>query len=314
MGDDDTVFFVDNIVDVVSEYDEGEYYYLGGASEYIPINNLFSFDQGFGGAGFILSYPLAKAVAHSTDDCINRYALTMHTSDSFTMACIADLGVNLSPLKGIHQIDLSGDISGFLSSHPNFPVMSLHHFDAVDPIFPNMDRYKATRHLMKAGVADQSRLLQQTICHHRQTNWSFSISWGYSAYIYENIHPRNYLRKPIETFRPFLPKPKPRPFYMFNTRLPYNASCEAPHLFFFKDVNKSSTGTFTTYSRAAARGLPPCSMGGNHSADFIIEISVFSPPTKRKKTGRCECCDIVGVGGAKAELKIRECMINENIA
>lgn len=104
MGDDDTVFFVDNLVQVVSRYDEGDYYYLGGPSEYIYSNNVFSFDQGYGGAGFILSYPLAKAVAHSTDDCIARYAGFLHTSDSFTMACVADLGVNLSPLKGIHQV------------------------------------------------------------------------------------------------------------------------------------------------------------------------------------------------------------------
>lgn len=185
------------------------------------------------------------------------------------------------------QIDFTGDLSGFLSSHPIFPVMTLHHFDAVDPIFPNMDRYESTRHLMKAGAADQSRLLQQTICHHKQSNWSFSVSWGYSAHIYEKIFFRSYLRKPIETFRPYLPKRKPRPYYMFNTRSPSNDSCKAPHLFFFNNVSTSSTGTLTTYSRAAARGLPPCLLSGNHSADFISEIHVFSPPTKRKKVFVC---------------------------
>lgn len=29
---------------------------------------------------------------------------------------------------------------------------------------------------------------------------------------------------------------------------------------------------------------------------------------------RCECCDIVGLGGATAELKVRECLVDEIIA
>lgn len=114
MGDDDTVFFVDNVVDVLSRYDETEYYYLGGPSEYIPSNNFFSFDQGYGGAGFMMSYPLAKAVAHCTGECVARYAGSLHTSDSFTMACVADLGVNLSPLKGIHQVMITLNFLNFI--------------------------------------------------------------------------------------------------------------------------------------------------------------------------------------------------------
>lgn len=184
------------------------------------------------------------------------------------------------------QIDLRGDLSGFLSSHPKSPLFSLHHLDKVEPIFPGMDRYESTRHLMKAAAADQSRMLQQTICHHRQTNWSISISWGYSAHIYETIWPRSYLQNPLETFDPWSSTPRPRPLYMFNTRLPSNNSCKAPHVFFFKEVNKVSMGILTTYSRAAARGLPPCSSStANNAADFVSEIRVFSPTTKRKEVG-----------------------------
>ncbi|KAL0389310.1 UNVERIFIED_CONTAM: hypothetical protein Scaly_0288100 [Sesamum calycinum] len=289
MGDDDSVFFVDNIVDVLGQYDHTKYYYLGGQSEFVMSNYWFSFNQGFGGAGFMLSYPLAKALSEDMESCLRRYAKWI-SADQITMACIADIGVNLSPQKGIHQIDLHGDISGFLSSHPKFPLMSLHHFDMVKPIFPSMDRFESTRHLMKAAAADQSRMLQQTICHHRQSSWSFSVSWGYSAQIYEKIMPRSYLQMPIETFKAWSSTPRPRPHYMFNTRLPSNGSCEAPHVFFFQRVEKSSTGILTTYSRAAPRGLPPC---GNHTADFVSEIHVFTPSTKRKEMDRCECCDLV---------------------
>ncbi|KAL1554068.1 hypothetical protein AAHA92_14664 [Salvia divinorum] len=314
MGDGDTIFFVENIIDVLGGFDYRKYYYLGGQSEYIMANYRYSFNQGFGGAGFILSYPLAKALASDMENCLRRYAL-FFASDTTTMSCIADIGVNLSPHKGFHQIDLRGDLSGFLSSHPKSPLLSLHHLDTVKPIFPVLDRHQSIRHLMEAATADQSRILQQTICYHKQSNWSLSISWGYSAHIYEEIMPRSYLQKPRETFKPWSPRTS-RPLYMFNTRLPSNDSCHDPHVFFFEKVDKVSMGILTTYSRANPRGLPPCSLTSQYKPDLISHITVLSPPIKRKEMDRCECCDVVVMGGTdtSVEVKLRECGLNEVIA
>lgn len=212
------------------------------------------------------------------------------------------------------QVDLHGDISGFLSYHPKFPLMSLHHLDKVDPIFPNMDRFESMGHLMKAGVVDQSRLLQQTICYHRQMNWSFSISWGYSVHIYERIMPRSYLTNPIETFNIWYGDVQPPPQFTFNTRLPSDDPCEAPHVFFFNKLDKAaSIGILMSYTRVASRALPLCTSSTNYTADFVSQIRVLSSETKRKEMDRCECCDVVRVG-AITEVKFRECMINEIIA
>ncbi|CAA3006149.1 uncharacterized protein LOC111412546 [Olea europaea subsp. europaea] len=310
MGDDDSIFFLDNIVEILAKFDHTKYYYLGGHSEFIFSNYWFSFSQGFGGAGFMLSAPLAKALAKDLENCLSRYA-HLEAADQSTMSCIADIGVSLTPLQGIHQMDMRGDASGFLSSHPQFPLMSLHHFDMVEPIFPSMDRAKSTRHLMKAAKFDQSRILQQTVCHHRKSNWTFSISWGYSVHLYERIMPRSYLQYPIETFEKWLPNPTP-PHYMFNTRLPSNDSCEAPHLFFFKSIKKTpKNDVFTSFSRAWPRRLLPCS---SNSAEIITKITVISPETKRTEIERCECCDVIRVHGSKADIKIRECMTDEIIA
>ncbi|XP_073301224.1 uncharacterized protein [Primulina huaijiensis] len=314
MGDDDSVFFVDNIVDVLAEYDHTKYFYLGWHSESVISNFWFSFQQAFGGGGIVLSYPLARALAKDMDSCLLRYA-QLSSADLITMACIADVGVNLTPHKGIHQVDLHGDFSGFLSAHPKVPLMTFHHFDAMDPIFPGKDRFESTRHLMKAADADQSRLLQQSICYHRRNRWSFSISWGYSANIYENILPRSYLQIPIETFTPWANGPE-RPFYMFDTRLPSDNPCEAPHVFFFDSIQKSDVGDkfVTRYFRARPRGFGVCLVGGNHSAESITEIRVISPVKKRLQTDRCECCDVVRVDESKAEINYRECKIDEIIA
>ncbi|KAL3625827.1 hypothetical protein CASFOL_030356 [Castilleja foliolosa] len=100
MGDDDSIFFVDNIVDVLSEYDHNRYYYLEWHSETVVSNYWFSFEQAFGGGGIVLSYALVRDM----EGCLIRYAQSS-SADLITMTCIADIGVNLTPHKGIHQSD-----------------------------------------------------------------------------------------------------------------------------------------------------------------------------------------------------------------
>ncbi|XP_060174080.1 uncharacterized protein LOC132604546 [Lycium barbarum] len=316
MGDDDSIFFLENIVDVLAKYDHNKYYYFGAQSEYILSNFWYSFNQGFGGAGFILSYPLAKALAEDMDSCLRRYPF-LRSADLISMACIVDLGVSFSPLKGLHQIDLHGDISGLLSSHPKVPLMSLHHIDAIRPIFPTMDRTQSIKHLMQVAKFDQSRMLQQTICHHRVSNWTFSISWGYSVHIYEKIMPRSYLINPIETFDAWVNKPENPPYYMFNTRSSAKDSCETPHVFFLKSIGETwnKSEIWATYSRSAIRRLPGCPAGGNHPANYVNKIQVYSPKAKRTEMDRCECCAVFHtVGSNMAKVKLRECFTNEKIA
>nr|XP_043623226.1 uncharacterized protein LOC122595009 [Erigeron canadensis] len=321
MGDDDTIFFLDNLVELLGRYDHTKYFYIGGVSECVKSNFDFSFEMAFGGGGFALSYPLVEALVANLDRCIGIYPFYF-VSDQILSACIADLGVPLTPEKGFHQIDLVHDISGFLSAHPQAPLISLHHLDIVSPIFPAMDRHKSVRHLMTAAKVDQSRLLQQTVCYHKQKKWAFSIAWGYSAYIYEQMIPRSLLRRPFETFTPWSLKRRP-PDYMFNTRLvTNNNSCETPHTFFFhsikrltnNDGNKTTNEVMMTYVRYKNRRLPPCSE--DHSADHITKILVYSPATKLDFVeNRGECCDIVKVDGKNtAILKIRDCEKTEIIA
>ncbi|XP_059626967.1 uncharacterized protein LOC132269729 [Cornus florida] len=279
MADDDTVLFINNLVEVLAKYDHGKYFYIGANSEYVASNFFHSFEMAFGGAGCALSYPLAEALAKNLDFCIRRYP-TLYGSDHILQSCVADLGVTLTPEKGFHQIDLRGDISGLLSAHTQSPFLSLHHLDVVDPIFPSMNRYESVKHLMKAAEADESRLLQQTICYDKPKNWTFTISWGYSTQIYENIYPPSILNRPLETFRPWYRWA--RPPYMFNTRLPSKNPCEAPHVFFFESMGETEDSHIvTTYSRRRPRSLSACnSSSGNHSADYISQIRVLSPMSR----------------------------------
>ncbi|CAH1434572.1 unnamed protein product [Lactuca virosa] len=313
MGDDDSIFFVDNLVDVLSKYDHTKYIYIGGHSESIAPNEILSYDMGFGGAGLIMSYPLAKMVQKNIEDCVRRYP-QLKCADQTLMNCVNDFGVTLTAHQGLHQMDLHGDVSGFLSSHPKVPMLSLHHFDQLDPIFPSMDRSESAKHLMKAANIDQPRLVQQTVCYDRQLNWTFSCSWGYSVHIYENIITRSVLKAPLQTFKPWILESTP-PLFIFDTRPLSNDPCATPHVFLFESIKIiNETEVITNYVRVASRGLPACEIAGNHSADLINRIEVVSPMTKPKQDGKAECCDIVENKMEVVRLKLRDCMEDELIA
>ncbi|KAL4298172.1 hypothetical protein GQ457_12G026270 [Hibiscus cannabinus] len=314
MADDDTVFFVDNLVEVLAKYDHTEHYYVGMYSESVISNFLFAFDMAYGGAGYALSYSLVEQLAPLMNDCLERYPFS-HTSDHLTSSCLFDLGISLTVERGVHQVDLLGDISGMLSAHPPSPIITLHHFDNIDPIFPQKNRTDAVKHLMQAADVDQSRLAQQTICYDKGKNWSISVSWGYSAHIYESIIPRSILKKPLETFKPW--KTGPPPLYMFNTRLVTDNPCQAPHVFFIEYIRrlKGDSLVVTTYRRSARRRLQPCFFSGNHTADDILKIRVFSNATIRKQPGKIECCHVVNMSGTNVmNIKLRDCRKGEVIA
>lgn len=104
MGDDDSIFFLDNLVKVLGEYDHSKYYYIGAPSEFYMSNVWFSFEQGFGGGGIVLSYPLAKLVAEDMENCLRRHAPFFITADIIFKHCVGDFGVDLTVEKGLHQV------------------------------------------------------------------------------------------------------------------------------------------------------------------------------------------------------------------
>ncbi|KAH6766026.1 hypothetical protein C2S52_017009 [Perilla frutescens var. hirtella] len=310
MADDDTVMLVDNLVGILSKYDHNKYYYVGMNSESIISNVYHSFGMAFGGGGYALSYPLAKAVAQNMDICIKRYP-TLYGSDHILQSCIADLGVALTQEKGFHQIDLRGDISGFLSAHPQCPLISLHHLDAVDPIFPSKNRTESVELLMKAASVDESRLLQQSVCYLKKYNWTISAAWGYSIQIYDTILPPSHLHRPLQTFSQWLKGASP-PF-MFNVRPLSDHPCHAPHLFFFNGLVQDR---LTTYTRTS----PPPACASHSPPNNVTTLRIHVLPSKNLNWlkgggGRRECCDVVEPPGMDPlVVNLRSCAADEIVA
>lgn len=102
-GDDDTIFFPENIVKTLSKYDDGLWYYVGANSESYQQTRYFGFGMAFGGGGFAISSTLAKVLAKVLDSCIERYP-HLYGSDGRVYSCITELGVVLTPEPGFHQV------------------------------------------------------------------------------------------------------------------------------------------------------------------------------------------------------------------
>lgn len=103
MGDDDTVFFLENLVTVLNKYNHNEMYYIGANSESVMQNLKHSYGMAFGGGGFAVSRPLAAELVRVLDGCINRYA-SFYGSDEKVHACIVEIGVPLTKELGFHQV------------------------------------------------------------------------------------------------------------------------------------------------------------------------------------------------------------------
>ncbi|THU66554.1 hypothetical protein C4D60_Mb05t15370 [Musa balbisiana] len=152
MGDDDTVFIADNLARFLSRFDHRQPYYIGSPSESHLQNIYFSYGMAYGGGGFAISAPLAAALSRVQDRCLRRYP-ALYGSDDRIQACMAELGVPLTRHPGFHQYDVYGDLLGLLTAHPVAPLLSLHHLDVVQPIFPRVrSRAAALRRLFEGPV------------------------------------------------------------------------------------------------------------------------------------------------------------------
>ncbi|KAL0915120.1 hypothetical protein M5K25_015519 [Dendrobium thyrsiflorum] len=206
MGDDDTVFFPENLVAVLGKYDHEQIYYIGAPSESVEQDEIHSYGMAFGGGGFAVSYAAAAALYGVIDGCLERYAY-FYGSDQRVHACFSELGVPLTREPGFHQVDLRRDVYGMLAAHPVAPLVSLHHIDYVHPISPLFpSQLDALRTLFNAARTDPARTLQQSICYltgrsSPVLNWSVSVSWGYTIQLYPWIVEPNQLEVPFRTFK-----------------------------------------------------------------------------------------------------------------
>ena len=251
LGDDDTIFNVDNLLAVLSKYDPSEMVYVGNPSESHSANSYFSHNMAFGGGGIAISYPLADALSRIHDDCIDRYP-KLYGSDDRLHACITELGVPLSKEPGFHQWDIKGDAHGILSSHPIAPFVSIHHVEAVDPLYPGLSTLDSLKLFTEAMDLSPRSVLQRSICYDHTHKLTFSISLGYVVQVFPSVLLPRDLERAELTFSAWNGIRHPSEFDL-DIKLPVSSLCKKPILFFLNEVGREGNATLGTYSRSLVK-------------------------------------------------------------
>ncbi|KAL0703563.1 hypothetical protein Bca4012_069988 [Brassica carinata] len=294
MGDDDTVFVVDNVVNVLSKYDHTQFYYVGSSSEAHVQNIFFSYSMAFGGGGFAISYALAVELSKMQDRCIQRYP-GLYGSDDRIQACMTELGVPLTKEPGFHQYDVYGDLLGLLGAHPVAPLVTLHHIDVVQPIFPKMKRSRALRHLMSSAELDSASIFQQSICYDQSRFWSISVSWGFSVQIIRGIISPRELEMPSRTFLNWFRRAD-YIGYAFNTRPVSRHPCQRPFVFYVNSAkyDEGRRQVIGYYNLDKTRRFPGCRWRLDSPGKIDSVVVLKRPdPLRWHKSPRRDCCRVL---------------------
>lgn len=148
------------------------------------------------------------------------------------------------------------------------PLVSLHHLDYLEPMFPNYTRIDSLKSLIKAYQIDPARIIQQSFCYDHMQKWSISIAWGHSVQLYLSMIPANDLQTPLQTFKTWRSW-RNGPF-TFNTRPVSSDPCKHPILYFLNEVLEvGKSGTVTTYERYVDKEGKRC-----ERADYVHAMSV----------------------------------------
>lgn len=250
MGDDDTVFFPDNLLTVLNKFDHRQPYYIGSLSESHLQNIYFSYGMAYGGGGFAISRPLAEALARMQDGCLRRYP-ALYGSDDRIQACMAELGVPLTKHPGFHQYDVYGDLLGLLASHPVAPLVTLHHLDVVKPLFPDArSRPAAVRRLFDGPVKlDSAGVMQQSICYDGANRWTVSVAWGFAVLVARGIMSPREMEMPARTFLNWYRRAD-YTAYAFNTRPLARSPCQKPAVYYMTSArHEAGPTTVSRYER-----------------------------------------------------------------
>ncbi|XP_021289602.1 uncharacterized protein LOC110420566 [Herrania umbratica] len=317
MGDDDTVFFLGNLVTVLNKYDHNQMYYIGGNSESVEQDVIHSYTMAYGGGGFAISYPLAAELVKVLDGCIDRYA-SFYGSDQKVQGCMSEIGIPVTKELGFHQVDIRGNPYGLLAAHPLAPLVSLHHLDYIQSIFPGRTQIYSIKKLLSAYEKDPSRALQHSFCYDLKRNWSVSVSWGYTVQLYPSLVTAKKLETAFLTFKSWRSW-NDEPF-IFNTRPVGQDPCERPVIYFLDRAERvNGDRTLTTYIRYVDGSETECDKpdyAPTSAVQFFHVSSARLNPAIWRMAPRRQCCEVINGGDGEDNLiqvKIRGCKRFESV-
>lgn len=136
IGDDDTIWFINNLLNTLKQYNSSKFIYLGNISD----RNQSVYHHGdfyaYGGAGILLTKPLVLLISQYSSRCLKQFKNSFG-GDEIIGKCITKLlNISLTKNKYFHQIDHEDDIHGLLQSGIN-GLVTLHHIFSLWEPFPS---------------------------------------------------------------------------------------------------------------------------------------------------------------------------------
>ncbi|KAK0593031.1 hypothetical protein LWI29_029548 [Acer saccharum] len=217
------------------------------------------------------------------------------------------------------EMDIRGEPYGLLAAHPMVPLVSLHHVEYLDSLYPSRNQIDSLKILMNAYQVDPNRILQQSICYDTKRKWSLSISWGYTIQIYPLLLSANNLTMLLQTFKTWWSW-SDRPF-VFNTRHVSNNLCQHPIVYFLDQAKKvGRIGTRTIYSQFGPKFGKVCYRPEYIKAMAVKKIVVSSLKMDLEywhKATQRQCCEIMDGGSIKdgtMKIRVRKCRATDIMA
>ncbi|KAJ6393643.1 hypothetical protein OIU77_022972 [Salix suchowensis] len=194
----------------------------------------------------------------------------------------------------ICRYDVYGNLFGLLASHPVTPLVSLHHLDVVEPIFPNATRVQALQWLKVPMKLDSAGLMQQSICYDKSKRWTVSVSWGFAVQIFRGVFSPREIEMPSRTFLNWYRKAD-YTAYAFNTRPVSRNPCQKPFVFYLSKA-KFDSSLNTTVSEYTRHHVPhPACRWKMPDPDKIETIVVHKKPDPHlwDRSPRRNCCRVM---------------------
>jgi hypothetical protein len=188
VGDDDSVWFVNNLLHTLQQYNSTNSVYLGDISDKTRQISRHGDFFAYGGGGILLSRPLALLFAQHIQEC-KRF---IHESarDAMIGKCVTEvLKVNLTKNKNFHQMDHIGDMTGLFESGID-GLVTVHHMFSIWKPFPDghSNKTNETMYLLElAYTTFRKTFLKRYVRVNHETNQTLLLTTGYSFSLFDRI-------------------------------------------------------------------------------------------------------------------------------
>lgn len=149
----------------------------------------------------------------------------------------------------VSQWDIRGNAHGILAAHPITPFISIHHVEAVEPLYSGLSHLESLKLFTKASRVNPRSFLQRAIGYDRDERITFAVSLGYVVQVFPNIVLPRELERSELTFTAWN-RIANRFEFDLDTKDPLKSVCKKSIKFFLRNIFEDGSVSVSTYFRS----------------------------------------------------------------